>query len=120
MRKYYVAAALAAIMTAVTPTVPAFAQAAGGATATTAITIAPADATTLRTWITGQKTASVAAPAGFNIAVGSVVPAAIMLRPITVTPAIASVGTNQYAIIGDRIVLVNPMTRAIVYVFPAS
>ena len=61
-----------------------------------------------------------AAPSGFTIAVGSVVPMAIMLRPIMVTPAIAAVGMNQYAIIGDRIVLVNPMTRAVVYVFPAS
>jgi hypothetical protein len=126
MKKFTFGVAAAAILAA-----SAFAQAAapaapgGGGAATNApaaaaaaaFTLVAADATKLKTWITDQKTASVAAPAGFTVAVGSVVPAAIMLRAIPATVGVTAVGMNQYAVIADKIVLVNPTDRKIVYVF---
>jgi hypothetical protein len=69
-------------------------------------------------WITDQKTASVAAPAGFTAAVGAIVPMTIMLKPIAVTPAVMGVDPMkvQYAVIGDKIVLVNMADRKVVFV----
>jgi hypothetical protein len=118
MKNLHLGVALAAILTAMCPVTPAFvATAVAAAPAPAALVIPAADARTLRAWIIGQNTASVPAPAGFTVAVGAVVPMTVMLRPVTRTPPVAVVGMNQYAIIGDKIVLVNPMDRKIVYVF---
>ena len=94
-----------------TPTAPP------AASATTTLTLAPADVTTLKTWITGQKTASVPAPTGFTVAVGATVPATITLNPIPASAGMTAVGMNQYAVIDNQIVLVSPTDRKIVYVF---
>ena len=117
MKKLHVAAALAAILAVTGAGLANAAAPAAAPSATATFTLVAADATKLKTWITDQKTASVAAPAGFTIAVGSVVPAAVMLRPIAATVGVAAVGMNQYAVIGDKIVLVNPTDRKIVYIF---
>lgn len=127
MNKIHLGVALAAVLTATSafaaaPAAPAApAPAAGAATAPAAgtLTIAAADVTKLKTWITDQKTASVAAPAGFTATVGSVVPAAVTLKPIAITPAVPGVDATkvQYAVIGDKIVLVNVADRKVVYVF---
>jgi hypothetical protein len=80
------------------------------------------DAERLKQWIIDQKTASVPAPPGFVVSVGAVVPPAIqlysvpapvVLRPLAAGPGITPIGTNQYAVIDNKIVLVNPMDRRI-------
>jgi hypothetical protein len=85
--------------------------------ATTTFTLAAADVTKLKDWITAQKTASVAAPAGLTVAVGTTLPATVTLYPIPASAGVTAVGTNQYAVVADKIVLVNPADRKIVYVF---
>jgi hypothetical protein len=80
-------------------------------------TLAAADQTKLKDWIMQQKTASVAAPAGFNVAVGQTLPANIMLVAIPASVGVTVVGMNQYAVIDNKIVLADPMTKKIVYVF---
>ena len=135
--KPFIAAALvttlatsAAFAQAAAPTTPATPPAAGagagagaggaaagaGASTTTTFTLAAADQTKLKDWITMQKTASVAAPAGVTVAVGSTLPATVMLYPIAASAGVTAVGTNQYAVIDNKIVLVNPTDRKIVLV----
>jgi hypothetical protein len=83
----------------------------------TAFTLQLADATKLKDWIMQQKTASVAAPAGFNVEVGQTLPTSIMLTAIPASAGVTVVGMNQYAVIDNKIVLADPMTKKIVYVF---
>ena len=92
---------------------PAAAPAAPAAT----FTLVAADATKLKTWITDQKKASVAAPAGFTLAVGAVVPAAVTLNDIAAAAGVASATTLKFVIIGDKIALVGATDRKVVYVF---
>ena len=89
----------------------------GAAAAQATFTLAAADQTKLKDWIMQQKTASVAAPAGFNVAVGQTLPANIMLVAIPASVGVTVVGMNQYAVIDNKIVLADPMTKKIVYVF---
>jgi hypothetical protein len=124
MKKLYLGVALAAVFAVTGGIAEAKAPAgtvrtAAGAPATTTapFTLAAPDATKLKDWITAQKTASVAPPAGFNVAVGTVVPMTIMLHPIPATVGVPAVGMHQYAVIGGKVVLVNPTDRKIVYVF---
>ena len=92
---------------------------ANGDAAATTLPIAAADATRLKTWITDQKTTSVVTPAGFTAAIGAVVPMTITLKQIAVTPAVMGVDPMkvQYAVIGDKFVLVDVSDRKVVYVF---
>jgi hypothetical protein len=126
MTKSYLAAALATVLlatgayaqapaTPATPSTPPT-TAAPSAGATTLVLV-PADATKLRDWITSQKTASVPMPAGFTATVGATLPTTVVLHPIPATTGVSAVGTNQYAVVGDKMVLVNPTDRKIVYVF---
>jgi hypothetical protein len=86
-----------------------------GASAT--FTLLAADASKLKDWIMQQKTASVAAPSGFTVAVGSTVPMNITLTAIPASVGVtAAVANNQYAVIDNKIVLVNPTDRKIVFV----
>jgi len=89
------------------------AGAGAGATTTTTFTLVAADQTKLKDWITQQKTASVAAPAGFTVAVGATLPASIMLNMIPASAGVTAVGTHQYAVIDNKIVLVDPTSRKI-------
>jgi hypothetical protein len=79
--------------------------------------LSTADQTKLKDWITMQKTASVAAPAGFMVAVGETVPTAIMLHPIDASAGVASADKDQYAVIDSKLVLVDPTNHKIVFVF---
>ena len=89
---------------------------AAAAQASATFTLAAADQTKLKDWIMQQKTASVAAPTGFNVAVGQTLPASIMLIAIPASAGVTAVGMNQYAVIDNKIVLVNPTDRKIVFV----
>ena len=79
-------------------------------------TLQAADQTKLKDWIAQQKTASVSAPSGFNVAVGQTVPASITLTAIPASAGVTAVGMNQFAVIDNKIVLVNPTDRKIVLV----
>ena len=93
------------------------AGAAAGAGASASFTLPAADVTKLKDWITMQKVASVAAPSGFTVSVGATLPMTITLHEIPASAGITAVGTNQFAVVGDQMVLVDPSTRKIVYVF---
>ena len=86
------------------------------AASTTTFTLSPTDTTTFKTWVTAQKPATVAVPAGFNVAVGQALPANITLIDIPATANVASVTKYKYVMLGDKIVLVDPMDRKIVYI----
>jgi hypothetical protein len=129
--KKYLGAALATVLMvgaayAAAPSTPASPPAAGAAAGANAgantgaaatFTLQAADATKLHDWIVAQKTENVAAPAGFNVAVGQTLPMTITLHPIPASAGVAAAGSNQYAMVGEKIVLVNPTDRKIVYVF---
>jgi hypothetical protein len=92
------------------------AAAALAAQATTSLTLSTDDATKLKDWATRQTANLVApAPAGLNVAVGSVVPDTVMLYDVTAV-GVATITKYRYAKIGDKIVLVDPMDKKIVYV----
>ena len=115
MKAIYVAVALATAA-AVGATGAAFAAAAPPAGATATVTIAPADATAFKTWVATQKPATVAVPAGFTVAVGAVVPMNVTLVAIPDTAKIPTLVKYQYVVLGDKTVLVDPMSRKIVYI----
>jgi len=100
---------------AAAPAAPAAPPAAAAPAAT--FTLVAADATKLKTWITDQKKASVAAPAGFTLAVGAVVPMTVTLNDITAAAGVASATMYKFVIIGDKIALVGATDRKVVYVF---
>jgi len=91
-----------------------------GASTSTTFVLAAADENKLKDWVATQKTASIAVPAGFNVAVGSTLPATVTLYPIPASAGIANVGMNQYAVIGDKIVLVSPSDHKILYVVSSA
>jgi hypothetical protein len=107
MKKTAIATFAAAFLT----TAAALAQ------STTTFTLSSDDATKLKTWMGTQTTVTAAtAPAGFTAAVGTAVPADIMLYDIPATAGVATVTKYKYAKIGDKFVLVDPADRKIVYV----
>jgi len=110
-------AAYAASPTTPTPPQPLPGSPSAG---TTTFVLASADENKLRDWVMTQKTVSIAAPAGTTIAVGSSLPASVMLYSIPASAGIANIGMNQYAVVGDKIVLVNPSDRKIVYVVSSA
>jgi hypothetical protein len=125
MNKSIIVSALATVLLAsaayaqapATPPTPATPPAAATTPpAATTFTLAAADQMKLKDWINQQKTASVPAPSGVTVAVGSTLPASITLNPIPASAGVSAVGTNQYAVIDDKIVLVNPTDRKIVLV----
>ena len=131
MKKLYLGVALSTILAtgyalaqaaAPAPATPAPAAppAAGAPAAAGTLTLVAADVTKLRDWITTQKTASVAAPSGFTVAVGSTLPASVTLNPIPASVGVTAVGMNQYAVIDNRIILVNPTDRKVVFVLPPA
>jgi hypothetical protein len=76
----------------------------------------PADLTVFKTWLGTQAVVAVPPPAGFTVAVGAVVPQAVTFYEIPATAGVASVAQYRYAMIGDKLVLVDPTDRKIVYI----
>jgi hypothetical protein len=105
----------------ITPGIAAFAGAFLAVTAALAqqssvFTLSPADSATFRTWVGTQKVVAVPAPAGFTVALGAVVPEAVTFYEIPATVGVASVTRYRYAMIGDKLVLVDPADRKVVYI----
>ena len=67
----------------------------------------------VRTYVVKQKPASVAAPSGFTVTTGAVLPQTV---PVQSFPADVGVTNYQYVVIGGQTVLVEPGTRRIVEV----
>ena len=80
-------------------------------TTTTTTTITPQQETAIRTYVTKEKTRSVAAPSGFSITTGATLPQDVELHSFG-----SDVGVSQYryVIMNDRTVLVDPTTRRVV------
>ena len=117
LSRFAIAATAVLAVTGVSYAAAPAAPAAPPAAATTTFTLVAADATKLKTWIADQKKASVAAPAGFTVAVGAVVPAAITVNDITAAAGGPTAVTYKFATIGDKVVLINATDRKIVYIF---
>ena len=123
--KKYLGAAIATVLLvgaayAAAPSVPATPPAAGataGGGAAATFTLQTADASKLKDWIVAQKPTAAPAPAGFNVAVGATLPMSIELHAIPASAGVTAVGSNQYAMVGEKIVLVSPADRKIIYVF---
>lgn len=104
----FAGAALAQSATTTTTTT-APGAAATGAVSTTVTTEQQAK---IKAFVTKEKVKSVAAPAGFTVATGATLPAAVEVRSFP-----ADIGVkHSFAVVGDRTVLVEPGTRKIVQV----
>ncbi len=107
--------------TATTPAVPPAAAGAAGSTTAAGpagtFTLSTADSAKLKTWIVDQKKVSVAAPAGFTVAVGAVVPASVTLNDIPASAGVTAATSVKFAVIADKMVLVNATDRKVVYIF---
>jgi hypothetical protein len=80
----------------------AFAQTA--TTTTTTTTISPAQETAIKTYVTKQKRATVAAPAGFTVSTGAVLPQSIEVHSF---PADVGVSGYSYSVVGGKTVVVG-------------
>jgi len=73
-------------------------------TTTTTTTVTPAQETAIKTYVTKEKRASVAAPSGFTVSTGAVVPESVELYSF---PADVGVTGYRYTVIGGKTVLVG-------------
>jgi len=97
MKRFIVTAAAVLIAGA------AFAQTAT-TTTTTSTTITPAQETAIKTYVTKEKRASVAAPSGFTVSTGAVLPEAVEVHSF---PADVGVTGYRYSVVGNKTVLVG-------------
>ncbi len=71
---------------------------------TTTTTITPAQETAIKTYVTKEKRTSVAAPSGFTVATGAVLPSAVEVHTF---PADVGVTGYSYSVVGGKTVLVG-------------
>src|SRR3954468_16991603 len=81
----------------------AFAQTAT-TTTTTSTTITPAQETAIKTYVTKEKRASVAAPSGFTVSTGAVLPQSVEVHSF---PADVGATGYSYSVVGGKTVLVG-------------
>jgi hypothetical protein len=73
-------------------------------TTTTTTTITPAQETSIKTFVAKEKRASVAAPAGFTVTTGAVLPESVEVRSF---PADVGVSGFRYGVVGGKTVIVG-------------
>lgn len=80
-------------------------------TTTTTTTITPQQETAIKTYVTKEKTKSMAAPSGFTLAPGAAVPEAVELHSFG-----SDMGMThyRYSVINNRTVVVDPQTRKVI------
>ncbi len=86
----------------------------GSATSTTTTTtITPQQESTIKTYVTKEKTKSVAVPSGFTLSTGATVPQTVELHSFG-----SDVGMTQYryVVMNNRTVIVDPSTRKVIKV----
>ena len=106
MKKSGVAAFLAAALTATV----AFAQAAAPA-----LPLSAADAVKLKMWLDTQTIPTAAPALTFMSTDGEVVPSDVPLYPVPATAGVPAAQMFSYAKVGDRVLLVDPTSRKVVY-----
>lgn len=119
MKRIITAAALAlavsgaAVAQTATTTTTVPAPAGGAATGSVSTTMVTTEQQAkVKAFVMKEKMKSVAAPAGFTVAAGATLPAAVEVKTFP-----ADVGVkHSYTVIGDRTVLVEPGTRKIVQI----
>ena len=74
------------------------------ATTTTTTTITPAQETAIKTYVTKEKRASVAAPSGFSVSTGAVLPESVEVHSF---PADVGVTGYRYSVVGNKTVIVG-------------
>ena len=73
-------------------------------TTTTTTTISPAQETAIKTYVTKQKRASVAAPSGFTVSSGAALPSSVEVHSF---PADVGVTGYSYSVVGGKTVVVG-------------
>ena len=73
-------------------------------TTTTSTTITPAQETAIKTYVTKEKRASVAAPSGFTVSTGAVLPESVQVHSF---PADVGVTGYRYSVVGNKTVVVG-------------
>src|SRR5215211_926277 len=96
MKRFFLTAAAVALAGA------AYAQT--STTTTTTTTITPAQETAIKTYVTKEKRASIAAPSGFTVSNGAVLPEAVEVHSF---PADVGVTGYRYSVVGNKTVLVG-------------
>jgi hypothetical protein len=81
----------------------------------TPITLGADDAAKLKTAITALNTASTALPG--TLTVGATLPLEVVVHPIPAAANVAATGTAKYAIVNNTIVLADPVSYKVLYVF---
>jgi len=83
---------------------------------TTTFTLSSDDAAKFKTWVNSLTVTASTAPSGFTASVGVAAPETVTLYDIPASAGVATVTKYKYAKIGDKVVLVDPADRKIVYV----
>ena len=73
-------------------------------TTTQSTTITPAQETAIKTYVTKEKRTSVAAPSGFTVSTGAVLPESVEVHSF---PADVGVTGYRYSVVGNKTVLVG-------------
>src|SRR5262249_39257464 len=79
------------------------------------VTVAPADAATLRAWIAAQKTPSNDLPGA--VAMGASLPLITNIYPIPASAGVPSATKVDYTVVNNIFVLVDPDTYKVLYIF---
>jgi hypothetical protein len=88
---------------------------AGPVFAQTAIEITPEQETTIYSTLSRGATVG-AAPADVTLSVGAELPASVELREVPASIEVPAVQRYRYAVVGGRVVLVEPQSRKVVRV----
>jgi hypothetical protein len=79
--------------------------------------LAQPDAMTFQAWVVTQHPSPVALPTGFSVKVGAVVPMTVELADIPDAAQVPNLTKFKYVMLGKQLVIVDPMTRQIIYIF---
>lgn len=82
-------------------------------TTTTQTTVTTEQQAKVKAYVTKEKRKSVAAPSGFTVSSGAVLPQDVELYDL---PSDVGVTKYRYSVVGDRTVLVDPGTRKVIQV----
>jgi len=79
-------------------------------TTTTTTTVTPAQETAIKTYVTKEKRTTVAAPSGFTVSTGAVLPESVEVYSL---PSDVGVTGYKYSVVGGKTVLVDNSRKII-------
>ena len=115
MKRVLVTAAAVVLATAASAQQSTTGQSSGGPAVVRGgpASLTPAQVSAIRTYVVKERRPSVAAPSGFAVSTGAVVPQAVELYTF---PADVGVTDYRYTVVGGQTVLVEPTTRRVIQV----